>query len=161
MTLYPLFFTFKELVYGDGFVAECAIRGRALAVQEEEREWWFNGIEPGGLAERGETLNDAYYSFRDTLKEVLFDISYTTESFDAFEAKVKRFMHDVNRPNDEDWWTCVEAGRKGELQAPTPNMSEDDADKEATVHVTLVDPAKVKPSGNELGGLEYARLLAA
>ena len=64
-------------------------------------------------------------------------------------------------PNDEDWWACVEAGRKGELQAPTPNMSEDDADKDATVHVTLVDPAKVKPSGNELGGIEYARWSAA
>ena len=95
MTLYPLFFTFKELVYGDGFVAECAIRGRALAAQEEEREWWFNGVEPGGLAERGETLNDAYYSFRDTLKEILFDISYATETFDAFEANRLGLVHEV------------------------------------------------------------------
>ncbi len=161
MTQYPLFFTFKELVYGDGFVAECAMQGRALAVQEEEREWWFNGVEPGGLAERGETLNDAYFSFRDTLKEILFDISYTAETFEAFEAKVKRFMHDVNRPHDEDWWLSVEAGRKGELQAPAPNMREHDADKEAYAYVTLVDPAKVKPSGNELGGIEYARRSAA
>lgn len=161
MNPYPLFFTLKELVYGDGFVAECAIQGRALAVQEEEREWWFNGVEPGGLAERGETLNDAYYSFRDTLKEILFDISYKAESFEAFEASVKRFMHDVNRPNDVDWWACVEAGRKGELQAPTANMREEDADKEPHVYVTRIDPAKVKSSSNELGGIEYARQKAA
>ena len=67
--------------------------------------------------------------------------------------KVKRFMHAVNRPNDEDWWASVEAHRKGELQAPAPNTREQDADREAYAHVTLVDPAKVKPSGNELGGI--------
>ena len=158
MNLYPLIFSTKELVYGNGFLAEVEIRGRALGVDEGDGDWWFNGVEPGGLAEGGQSLNEAYHAFRDTLKEILVDIAYEVADFEAFERRVERFGQDVNRTNDADWWKCVEAVRKGELHAPAKDMREEKAEDEAQVTITAVDPAKnlLDPSRNELGELAAA-----
>ncbi len=155
---YPLVLTFKEIVYGKGFLADVKIRGRALAVRESDGAWVLNGVEPGGLAEGGRSLNDAYYSFRQTLKEIIFDISYEAPNFDAFKTQVERFVGDVNRPADQEWWKCVESIRRGELEAPDPNMREENAETKAGAEVLEIDPAvkRYEPSFNELDGYASA-----
>ena len=54
----PLIFTYRDLVYGTGILAEVRVRGRALAVTEQDGVWMY-GVSPGGLAAPGATVPEA------------------------------------------------------------------------------------------------------
>ena len=113
---YPFFFTYHETVRGNGFLADVYTRGRARIVKEDDG-WWMYGVEPGGLAEGGRTFGEAHLRFRQTFKEILFDIASSVSDFEAFKQEVERFVKEVNEPENQDWWKAVESVRSGSFVA--------------------------------------------
>ena len=110
----PLLFTFKDLVYGDGFLADIEAQGRALAERgpEEEGKVWITGVQPGGIAEGAESAREAYAKFRNTYKAVLFDVASEAKNFNAFKREVQNFFNEVCNPAEKEWWSAVERVRK-------------------------------------------------
>lgn len=74
MEYYPLLFTFRDKVSGNGFLANVVAHGRSLASQEKDG-WWIYGVEPGDLAAGGTTFAKAQCEFRKAFTTILFDIA--------------------------------------------------------------------------------------
>ena len=84
----PLFFRYRDVVFGRGFAATVETTGRALCVREED-EFVMAGVEPGGMAVGGATREAAQDTFRKMFTTVLFDIAAETETFQAFKDAVE------------------------------------------------------------------------
>jgi len=115
MATYPLLFTFLEKVEGNGFLADVAVHGRLLAVEEEDGVWWMNGVQPGGVAAHGATRAEAYAEFRKTLMHVLFDIATQSRTFFDFRKAAMKFFEEVNRPTLVEWDQARQLVRAGKL----------------------------------------------
>ena len=99
MTRYPLLLGFRDLVAGNGYIADIALsNGRALLVDEGDGFWMY-GVNPGGMAAGGASLGEAQAEFRTAYKSVLFDIAAEAESFEAFKAEVERFLTENEQPH--------------------------------------------------------------
>ena len=79
------------------------------------------GVEPVGLAEGGQTIREAHMKFRQTFREILFDIASTAKDFSDFSQDTKSFAREVNQPEDKDWWKAVEEVRSKGL-IPDPDV---------------------------------------
>jgi len=115
MTRYPLLFTFLDKVEGNGYLAEIAVHGRLLAVEEDDGTWWMYGVNPGGLAASADSRPGAYGEFRKTLLKVLFDIASEAKDFFAFRAGARKFFNEVNTPTLAEWQTAREQVRAGKI----------------------------------------------
>lgn len=113
----PLFFKYRELLAGDGFLAGVTTTGRVILVQEQEGEWWMYGVQPGGIAEWGETPDAAHAAFRRAFHAVLIDIMNGAEAADDFKRGVDDFVNVVNVGNLKIWEAAVEAVRNGSVNA--------------------------------------------
>ena len=126
----PLFYTFQDTVIGPDFVAEVNIKGRAMSIKEEVDDhvvYSFNGVEPGGIADEGDTLNESYYAFKNSLAQILSELSYLSDDFEDFKARVTGFVRQVNVPEERDWVAAREAVRCGEITPSVPlNRDTDD-----------------------------------
>lgn len=120
MTHYPLIFTLRDVVSGNGFLAGVTLTGRALMVKEDENEWWVYGVRPGALAEVGTTPQEAYLKFRNTYKNVLFDIAAEAASFDAFKGEVEQFYYQPDEHEERRWQEALDELRRGECQPEAP-----------------------------------------
>lgn len=128
MPHYPLMFTFRDAVSGNGFLAGVTLFGRALMVKEGENEWCIYGVRPAGIAEVGVTPEETYLRFRNRYKEVLFDIASESKDFDSFREEVSRFYQEPDSKEEERWEKAVEEIRTG---AVTPEKPFSDLRKEA------------------------------
>ncbi len=113
--VYPLLFTFRDVIAGNGFLAGVAVDGRAVLEESPEDGAWFYGVDPGGIAGHGETSQEAHQEFREVYRSILDDISAEAADFPAFEALVTEFLSSINRPNEEQWLESVELVKAGEL----------------------------------------------
>ena len=113
MTQYPLLFTFKELVSGNGFLAGVLVHGRGLLVNEGEGGWWLYGVVPGGMAETGDTAAEAHARFRQGSKSVLFDVAAEAASYEDFANEVLRCLDTCDDEEQRRWTAAVEAIRAG------------------------------------------------
>lgn len=100
MTEFPLLFTFRGLVAGNGFVAAVEACGRAPLVRESEEDWWFYGVEPGGIGEGGKTANEAHLAFNSSINGVLADVAEETPSFKDFKATAESFFGEIDRTDE-------------------------------------------------------------
>lgn len=107
----PLFFRYRDVVFGRGFAATIETTGRALCVREDD-EFVMVGVEPGGLAASGATRDEAQESFRKHFTLVLFDIAAEATSFQAFKDEVVQFVHQTAPATLEEWQIAVDASRK-------------------------------------------------
>ncbi|MGH8059230.1 MAG: hypothetical protein ACREOH_18680 [Candidatus Entotheonellia bacterium] len=122
-TVYPVLFTLREVVSGNGFVAGVYVQGRGSMVFESDEGWWLYGVEPGGLAESGNTPKEAHLKFVADFKEVLFDIASDATSFEAFKKEVERILTQVNKPEADRWENAVKAIRSGKTPLSDPFMA--------------------------------------
>lgn len=113
MKTYPILYTFRELVSGDGFWAGVALHGRALAVQESECEWWAYGVNPGAIAAKGSTLNEAFAELQTSFRKYLHDCSKLFRDFDGFRTELERFYSQADDESLADWEEAVQAMRAG------------------------------------------------
>ncbi len=112
---YPLLFGFQEQIVGQGFLAGIDVRGRALAAQEEDGEWWIYGVKPGALAESGSDIPEAMRSFRQAFRTVLVDFAEEEADFDGFRARVETFFRETDSETDSDWEKAREEVRAGNI----------------------------------------------
>lgn len=115
--VYPIIFTFNEVVEAVGFKAAVNVRGRAIAVFEDG-EWWLHGVEPGGLSESGDSLDEAGKSFNRGFREFLEDAAFGSGSFDDFERQVREIFHQKDDFDDKRWHRAVDEIRLVEQVDP-------------------------------------------
>lgn len=116
MTRYPILFNRRDLIEGNGFVASVAVHGRLL-LTDEEGEAWVEGVNPGGIAVRGDSLSDALAEFSSEFRVVLFDIAEGARSFEEFEAEVERFFRETSPTAASEWEAAVAEVRDGKVEA--------------------------------------------
>jgi hypothetical protein len=112
---YPLVFSFRDAVSGNGFVAYVAVSGRVLLTNEGDGDIWMFGVQPGGIAGGGHERSEAFREFKKSYLSVFFDIAAEATSFEDFEESVKLFFSEVNEPNLGVWDEAVAAVRAGRL----------------------------------------------
>ena len=143
----PLLFTFKDRVEGNGFLADIEAQGRVLAVRgsEEEGEVWMNGVQPGGIAEGGESEKKAYRAFKNIYKSVLFDIALEAKNFDEFKSEAENFFTQVCRPIEKEWWNAVKQVRKEKYREEGLRKK---SAKKTEVKITVTDVKQFTPEHN-------------
>lgn len=109
---YPLLCSFRELVTGNGFVAEVQANGRALA-EELEDGWWLTGVHPGGITEGGQTLREAHLALQLTFRKVMIDLSKEHADFASFERGVREFFETSYPEIAAEWQAALDAQRAG------------------------------------------------
>ena len=114
-TTYPLVFSFRDAVSGNGFVAYVAVSGRVLLTDEGDGDIWMFGVQPGGIAGGGRERSEAFREFKKSYLSVFFDIAAEATSFEDFEKSVRQFFSEVNEPNLGVWSEAVAAVRAGKL----------------------------------------------
>jgi hypothetical protein len=151
MTEFPLLFTSRELVAGNGFVAVVEARGRALLVHESNEEWWLYGVEPGGIGEGGKTPNEANLLFVASLRNILLEIADVAPSFDAFNSAIQSVFHEVDR-TDEARWKAARAAILGGAALDDPfigTLKREPEEKPCVVSVVGIDaPGNASPGFN-------------
>lgn len=106
----PLYFRYRDVVFGRGFAATIETTGRALCVREDD-EFVMAGVEPGGMAAGGSTRDEAQEAFRKHFTLVLFDLAADAASFQAFKEQVEAFVHQTAPATLDEWHRSVEASR--------------------------------------------------
>jgi predicted RNase H-like HicB family nuclease len=113
MNALPLIYGFRELVAGAGFVAGVTVEGCALVKTEEDGRCWVYGVQPGGVAEHGDTQEAAYLRFKAAFREVLADSAGLFPSFEDFKADLVAMGEQVNEPFLVEWQEARAALRGG------------------------------------------------
>lgn len=107
---YPLFLSFDLVTIGNGFVAQINARAQVLASAEHDG-WWFYGVHPGGMAESGDTIEEAQQRAVETMRLVMIDIASECKSFPEFKACVEQFFAETSDATFADWKAAVDAIR--------------------------------------------------
>jgi hypothetical protein len=110
MEHYPILFSLRDPVIGNGFVAGVEIDGRAL-LREEEDGSWVDGVFPGAVCAGGATRDEALLRFRESYRSVLYDAASSASSFEVFKAEVERFFWEETPGESAAWQRAVEALR--------------------------------------------------
>lgn len=113
----PLLFSYRETVFGNGFVAEVkAENGRVLCVHEPDGFWMY-GINPGGMAAVGKNPGLAHRAFRRMFASILLDLASESADIHAFRGKVREFFEQTNTGYEPEWIDAVEHVRAGRVAA--------------------------------------------
>jgi hypothetical protein len=155
---YPVVFAYEELVKGRGFLAGVLARGRALMVHEHG-EWWMYGVQPGVLAEGGETFDEARLLFREAFREMLFDLAEQSTNFDAFKTETIRVLSEVSGPMLARWNVAVQQLRAGKTEVEEPLRDLRKVPAEATpveFHVAMIQPSTVIVPDNKVDEFSLA-----
>jgi len=118
MANYPLMFTLRNVINGEGFLAGVTLSGRALMVKEDDGNWWMYGVRPGAMADFGVTPQEAFHNFGDRYKTLLFDMAEEATSFDNFKSEVEGFYAQPNRDEEARWTEAFKAIRSGMTVEP-------------------------------------------
>jgi len=70
MSDFPVMFTLRNAVSGNGYLAGITFSGRAT-MRKEYDQWWIHGVRPSGISAPGSTPEEAFLRFRETYKMVL------------------------------------------------------------------------------------------
>lgn len=153
MKLYPLVFSFRDLIAGTGFVAAVSMDGHVL-LSEEDDTWMF-GVQPGGIAGGGPDRPTAFKEFKNSYLSVLFDIAAEATSFDEFERRTRAFFAQVNEPNRKQWDDALAEVRKTSTCLPGVKTVQAEANP-PTLAIEKVVPERVKPNVNEFDQITEA-----
>lgn len=109
----PLFFRFEQVVFGRGFMADVRFLGRVTCTRQFGSTWMY-GVNPGALAEEGESMRDAYANFRHAIAGVLFDLATEAEDIEQFRTAARSFFEATDDTSVAEWVEAREAIRSGE-----------------------------------------------
>lgn len=123
MTDYPVMFTVRDTVSGNGFLASVTLTGRAIITREEDGKWWVYGVRPAAIAESGTTPEEAFLRFRNTYKNVLFDFAEGSDEYEDFRIFVEEFYHQPDPEEENRWVAAYRALRSGETKPESPFFS--------------------------------------
>jgi len=114
MASFPVMFTLRDPISGNGYLAGVTISGRAI-MREEDEQWWIHGVCPSGISATGSTPEEAFLRFRESYKYVLFDLSEDLESFESFQGEVYSLFRQHNEIEEECWETAFKNMRDGNV----------------------------------------------
>jgi len=138
-TRLPLLFSYRDTIFGQGFLVEVKVlNGRALCVTEDNEVWMY-GVNPGGMAASGTDLHDAHKEFRKAFTKILIDLAYEAENFDAYRAAVEQFVHETS--DNDGWRAAVEEVRR--LNVAEVGLPRASADSPMSVQVTIREMPRV------------------
>ena len=143
---WPLLFTYRGTILGNGFLAEVEFQGRVLATPEIDGVW-VDGVNPGAIAVGGKTLADTRTELINTLARVFVDFAEQQGTFDDFRARVERFYSETDTNTEREWAEAVAAVRGGTVVGPE-GMPKKDADSTPYVKVTRKSAEAVTPKDN-------------
>lgn len=136
---YPLFCRLQQNVMGVGYIVKVDIQARVTAEIEPDGSAWIFGVNPGGIAASGKTLNEAVGDLRNTFSTVLIDmIAESKNDFEAFRALVQGFVHSTNDSAVSEWNAARQAVRTGRI---TLDLRKEQGDIKPMVRVTQIKPA--------------------
>lgn len=155
-THYPIMFTYRDAISGDGFLAGVTITGRALMVKEDDNKWWIYGVRPASIADVGDTPGEAFRQFRNSFKEVLFDMADVAREFNEFNDEAERFFYEPDHVEEGRWDTAYTLLRDGKVQPEPPFFSalpkQSPDSRPATLSVVRLDdiskPPRYRPTDN-------------
>lgn len=151
MTRYPLLFSRRELVEGNGFVARVAVSGRAL-LTEEDGEVWVEGVNPGGFAAGGKSPGEALAEFSSAFRSILFDIAADADRFEDFRDEIQKFFQETSPPGLREWEEAVQEVRAGRISAEWLKKRP----AESKLGVEVVEVSVPVATNNELGDAALA-----
>jgi hypothetical protein len=122
MPEYPVMFTVRDAVSGNGYLSAVTLSGWALMVHEDDDKWWVYGVRPSAIAESGNTPEEAFHRFRDAYKNFLFDTAQEAATYEAFEKEIQRFYYEPDKTQEDRWLAALQAIRSGEV-IPAPPFS--------------------------------------
>ena len=116
MNSFPLVFSFRDLVAGNGYVAAVEASGRIILEHDPDAgEWTLCGVNPGGIAGGAGEEKVAFADFRATFRGVLDDIAHEAANIEAFKAAVEAFVGQTNASAEAEWAALREQVRAGKL----------------------------------------------
>ena len=113
MTEYALYLETGGPVFGEGSTL-ARMRGRMLAVRTRSG-FDLYGVNPGGAAVFGSTLNEAYAKFVEELRLVLVDIAAEGGSFDDFRREARTLFATTGSVTAARWEAARAKARRGEI----------------------------------------------
>jgi len=124
-------------------------------MRQEEGVWWMYGVRPAPIAESGETIEEAFYRFRNRYKEVLFDFAQEARNFDEFKAYVEQFFYEPDKDSEDEqlWEQALRAIRTAKCAPPEPFAKlprEVSESKPSQITIELLNraDARFRPSDN-------------
>ncbi len=120
---YPVMFTVRDTVSGNGFLAGVKLSGRALMVREDDGKWWVYGVRPGAISENGSTPEEAFLRFRNTYRNVLFDLAAEGSTYESFRESVEHFYLQPDQEEEANWLSAYHALRSGKVTPEPPFFS--------------------------------------
>ena len=155
-THYPIMFTFRDAISGNGFLAGVTITGRALMVKEDDGKWWMYGVRPASMADFGDTPGEAFRDFRNSFKEVLFDVADVAKEFKDFNVAAERFFYEPDLAEEGRWDRAYRLLRDGKAQPEQPFFSslpkQSPDSRPATLSIVRLDdvakPPRYMPTDN-------------
>ena len=148
----PLFFTYRDQIFGNGFMADVISHGRVLAATEDNEHWVY-GVQPGSFAATGDDPTDAFTAYRESFRNVLFDLADEAESSQDFKKAVKRMFSEVNSLREQEWKSAVEEVRAGKLEL---DIKREDAETQNYIKIVVKDPADASTADNHPARVERA-----
>ena len=103
MTAYPILFSVRDPVIGNGFVAGVEVNGRALMRKESDGSFWVDGVFPGAVAAGGRSRDESLLRFRESYRTVLYDFALSAASFGEFKTEVERFFWEETPGEAASW----------------------------------------------------------
>ena len=149
---YPVMFTVRDAISGNGFLAGVTMSGRVTA-REEDGQWWIDGVRPTGIAASGSTPGEAFLHFRETYKNVLFDLAEESEKYEDFRVAVEAFYFQHNEEEESRWESAVKVMRAGSVPtegffAKLPTQAPENRPSGHTVERLDKQEARYKPTDN-------------
>jgi len=147
MTQYPLLFSLRRLVVGNGFRTVVDVCGRALGKIEGEDEFTIYGVNPSGLAGCGHDRQSAWNDFARAYIEVLFDLAAESETIGDFRAGVSNFF-DGSPSGYRDEWDAARAVVRNGVVSDLQVRNADDLT--FCIDVIDLDETAAEPADNKL-----------
>ena len=95
---WPLVFSYRGIMIGNGFKVIVDARCRVLAEEQENKGGiWMNGAQPGGFAAGGDDIDSAHQALKTMFLNILRDTAEEASNFAAFQDEMNRFFAD-HRP---------------------------------------------------------------
>lgn len=154
MADYPVMFTVRDVVSGNGYLAGVTVSGRAVMCQEDDGKWWVYGVRPGAVAESGGTPEEAFGRFRNSYKNVLFDMAQECQTYEEFREAVERFYYQPDPDEEERWESAFKAIRRAGIPldndffAKLPKQAPETRPTQLTVERLDKENARYKPTDN-------------
>ncbi len=144
----PIYFRFRQIVCGRGFIAYVGFLGRATCTRESDAIW-MGGVNPGALADAGETLETAYVNFRHTLVSAFFAFAETAVDFQEFREDAQSFFEATDDVSVNEWKVVREAIRAGaRLDEDSAGLQRETGDPDPNFTVVELQPDKALPEMN-------------